>query len=98
MLQKSEGSIAKEKNFSKAARRFGVSQPAISLQMRNLQNRYGAKIFCRWGRTIELSEFGQELVTKARLDASRIGHIGDIHPRDMEHLVEAIETAMYWRK
>lgn len=58
--------LAKEKNFSKAGRLLGISQPAISLQLRNIQKAYGVKLFYRWGKFIEFTEFGQEMVIKAR--------------------------------
>ncbi|TNF18099.1 MAG: 2-aminoethylphosphonate--pyruvate transaminase, partial [Vibrionaceae bacterium] len=29
-------------------------------------------------------------------DCFRIGNIGDVHPHDIERLIEAVQNAMYW--
>ncbi|WP_022666383.1 LysR family transcriptional regulator [Desulfospira joergensenii] len=58
--------VAKENNFSKAAVLLGISQPAVSIQLRELQKRYGINIYYRRGKKIMLSELGLELVTTGR--------------------------------
>ncbi|MEH0018922.1 MAG: LysR substrate-binding domain-containing protein [Desulfobacter sp.] len=58
--------VAREKNFSRAAQHLGISQPAVSLQLRELQKRYGVGIYFRRGKEIHLSELGMELVKTGR--------------------------------
>lgn len=58
--------VAKENNFSKAAALLGISQPAVSIQLRVLQKRYGVNLYYRRGKKIILSELGTELVTMGR--------------------------------
>lgn len=58
--------LARHRSFSKAAKALGVSQPAVSIQLRKLQDQYGVNLFRRWGKQTELSELGDELVLKAR--------------------------------
>lgn len=58
--------VEKEKNFSKAARLLGVSQPAVSLQLRELQKKYRIKIYFRRGKEIHLSGLGLELLKTGR--------------------------------
>lgn len=53
-------------SFSQAAKALGVTQPAVSIQVRKLQDAYGVKLFRRWGRQVEFSDLGQALVLKAR--------------------------------
>ncbi len=53
-------------SFSKAAQALGVTQPAVSIQLRKLQQQYGVKLFRRWGNGAEFSDLGNELVLKAR--------------------------------
>jgi len=53
-------------NFSEAGRRLQMSQPAISMQIRSLENRLGVELFHRAGRHIKLSEVGHTLVPMAR--------------------------------
>lgn len=49
-----------------AAKVLGVTQPAVSTQLRKLQDAYGVKLFNRWGRHVEFSPLGEKLVLKAR--------------------------------
>ena len=58
--------VDKEKNFSKAAKLLGVSQPAVSLQLRELQKKYQIKIYYRRGKEIRLSELGLDLLKTGR--------------------------------
>ena len=53
-------------SFSRAAQALGVTQPAVSIQLRKLQQQYGVKLFWRWGNGAEFSDLGKELVLKAR--------------------------------
>lgn len=58
--------LERERHFSKAANAIGISQPAISAQMKKLQESYDAKLLYRWGRQVEFSTLGRELALKAR--------------------------------
>ncbi len=53
-------------NFSEAARRLYLSQPAVSLQIGNLERRLGLELFHRNGRNIHLSEAGKILLPLAQ--------------------------------
>ena len=53
-------------SFSEAGRRLQMSQPAVSMQIRSLEDRVGVKLFQRSGRHIELSEAGGVLLPLAR--------------------------------
>jgi len=46
-------------NYGQAAARLGRTPPAISLQMKRLQQQVGATLFRREGRTVALTEAGQ---------------------------------------
>jgi DNA-binding transcriptional LysR family regulator len=41
--------LARKGNLTRAAASIGISQPAISQQLRKLQNSYGVKIYRRAG-------------------------------------------------
>ena len=58
--------VVERKSFSQAAERLGVTQPAVSLQMRSLEQRLGAKLLDRSGRRVELTEAGQRLYRAAQ--------------------------------
>ncbi len=53
-------------SFSEAGRRLQMSQPAVSMQIRSLENRLGVELFGRAGRHIRLTETGQALIPMAR--------------------------------
>src|SRR3712207_59461 len=50
--------VVERKSFSQAADRLGVSQPAVSLQVRSLEQRLGRQLLDRSGRRVEPTEAG----------------------------------------
>jgi DNA-binding transcriptional LysR family regulator len=58
--------LAEELNFSRAAERLHVAQPALSQQIRNLEKRLGAELVDRGRRPLRLTEAGSYLCTEAR--------------------------------
>jgi DNA-binding transcriptional LysR family regulator len=58
--------VVDRKSFSQAAERLGVTQPAVSLQVRSLEKRLGAKLLDRSGRRVEPTEAGQRLYRAAQ--------------------------------
>jgi len=58
--------VVERKSFSQAAARLGVTQPAVSLQIRSLEQRLGQKLLDRSGRRVEPTEAGRRLYTSAR--------------------------------
>lgn len=57
---------AEEENFSAAARKLHLSQPAISFQIQGLEQRLGVQLFQRNGKRITLTEAGHNLLPFAR--------------------------------
>ncbi len=53
--------VATEGGFSAAARRLGLTQPAVTLQVKALESRYGVGLFHRRGRTVTLTDAGRQL-------------------------------------
>jgi len=54
------------KSFSQAAERLGVTQPAVSLQIRSLEQRLGRQLLDRSGRRVEPTEAGRRLYASAQ--------------------------------
>lgn len=57
---------AEDENFSAAARKLHLSQPAISFQIQGLEQRLNIQLFQRMGKRIALTEAGRELLPMAR--------------------------------
>jgi DNA-binding transcriptional LysR family regulator len=57
--------VAEDLNFTKAARRIRVAQPALSAQIRVLEDELGAPLFHRSTRAVQLSAVGVQLLPKA---------------------------------
>ena len=53
-------------NFSKAAQQLNITQPAVSAQIRNLEDDLGVKLFTRIGKKIVLTEAGELLRSYTR--------------------------------
>jgi aminoethylphosphonate catabolism LysR family transcriptional regulator len=58
--------VASEGGFTRGALRLGISQPAVTVQVRALEERYGVLLFRRLGQRIEPTEFGRELWQRTR--------------------------------
>src|SRR2546425_6876496 len=73
--------VVERKSFSQAAERLGVTQPAVSLQIRSLEQRLGRQLLDRSGRRVEPTEAGRRLYASAqRLLAAE------------EHLLEELDA------
>src|SRR3954467_2189445 len=53
--------VVERRSFSLAAEKLGVTQPAVSLQVRALEKRLGAQLLDRSGRRVEPTEAGLRL-------------------------------------
>ncbi|QIZ09376.1 LysR family transcriptional regulator [Priestia megaterium] len=53
--------ICEELHFTRAAEKLGISQPALSRQMRALEDRLGVRLFDRLGKKIAITEAGKIL-------------------------------------
>ena len=59
-------SIAELGTFTAGAQRVHVTQAAISMQIRQLENELGARLFIRAPRKVMLTEAGEQLLSRAR--------------------------------
>ena len=58
--------VVERRSFSQAAERLGVTQPAVSLQIRALEKRLGTQLLDRSGRRVEPTEAGLRLYRGAQ--------------------------------
>ena len=58
--------VVERRSFSQAADQLGVTQPAVSLQIRSLEQRVGQRLLDRSGRRVEPTEAGMRLYRGAQ--------------------------------
>jgi DNA-binding transcriptional LysR family regulator len=76
-LMQAAVALAEELNFSRAADRVGVTQPALSKQIAELEERVGCVLFTRSSQSVEVTVAGAAFVEHARealLSAERAMH------------------------
>lgn len=58
--------VAQLQSFSKAAESLGYSQSAITVQVQQLENELGVRLFDRIGKNVTITHYGQEFIPYAR--------------------------------
>ncbi|MEM7667884.1 MAG: LysR family transcriptional regulator [Pseudomonadota bacterium] len=58
--------VAEHRNFTRAADAINVSQPALSSQIKKLEQELGVDLFTRGKNDVRLTEFGERVATSAR--------------------------------
>lgn len=58
--------VAREGSVSRAAERLGLTQPALTIQVRSLEEAYGIKVFDRGPRGVELTDAGRRIYRMTR--------------------------------
>jgi DNA-binding transcriptional LysR family regulator len=59
-------SVARHLNFTRAAEELFLTQPAVSMQVKQLEDQLGVPLFEQLGKRVHLTEAGQEVLTYAR--------------------------------
>jgi DNA-binding transcriptional LysR family regulator len=100
--------IAEEKNITRAADKLSLSQPALNLQLLNLEKELGTKLFYRRGNEWSISEAGRIYVDTARKMValkkdcySRISDVAKLHNEEIAVGAAGIQgdimmTALYY--
>lgn len=69
--------LAEERHFRRAALRLSISQPPLSLAIRQLEESLGTKLFHRNSRNVELTVAGRALQSEATFLLRRVDEVRD---------------------
>ncbi len=93
--------VARERSVSKAAKRLFVTQPAVSMQLRQLEDAFGLALVEPSGRNIQLTQAGEEFLTHA---IAALGQLKNLEAVMAEHVglkkgrieLAVVSTAKYF--
>lgn len=69
--------VARHGHFGRAASACSISQPALSVQIRDLEDSLGARLFERSARQIRLTQFGEDLLSRVQGILSAVEELQD---------------------
>ena len=70
--------LARERHFGRAAEACAISQPALSVQIKELEAMFGAPLVERSARQISLPTLGAEFLVRARRVLTEVEEIADL--------------------
>jgi LysR family hydrogen peroxide-inducible transcriptional activator len=79
--------LARHGHFGKAAEACAISQPALSMQIKEMEEVLGATLFERGARQIRLTHFGEVAAERARDILRATEELGDLARASRERLV-----------
>jgi LysR family hydrogen peroxide-inducible transcriptional activator len=79
--------LARHGHFGRAAEACSISQPALSVQIKELEEALGAELFERAARQLRLSAFGEEFLLRVRDILRSVDELGDLARAHRKHLV-----------
>ena len=79
--------VARETHFGRAADRCAISQPALSMQIKELEQVLGMALFERKPRAISITPFGLEFAQRTRKILQAIDDLSDIARASQDQLI-----------
>jgi LysR family transcriptional regulator, hydrogen peroxide-inducible genes activator len=70
--------LARDGRFKKAAEACAISQPALSMQIKELEEQLGGELFERGAREVKLTAFGQLFGSRVRDILRAVDELGDL--------------------
>ncbi len=79
--------LARHGHFGRAAEACAITQPALSMQVKELEETLGAALFERGSRHVRLTGLGEELATRVRTILQAVDELGDLARASHDRLV-----------
>ena len=79
--------LARHGHFGRAAEASAISQPALSMQIKELEETLGVQLFERGARQVRLTPLGEELAARVREILRAVDEIGDLARASGDRLV-----------
>jgi LysR family hydrogen peroxide-inducible transcriptional activator len=86
--------LARHGHFGRAAEACAISQPALSMQIKELEEALGGVLLERSARQVALTRFGEELAQRARDILRSVDELGDFARASRERLSGRLRLGM----
>jgi LysR family hydrogen peroxide-inducible transcriptional activator len=86
--------LARHGHFGRAAEACAISQPALSMQIREMEEALGSPLLERTARQLALTKFGEELLQRVRDILRSIDELGDFARASRDRLAGRLRIGM----
>ena len=86
--------LARHCHFGRAAQVCAISQPALSMQIKELEETLGGVLIERGARQVGLTKFGEEVAQRARDILRSVDELSDFARASRDHLVGPLRIGM----
>jgi LysR family transcriptional regulator, hydrogen peroxide-inducible genes activator len=86
--------LARHGHFGRAAEACSISQPALSMQIREMEEALGGALLERSARQVALTQFGEELIRRVREILRSVDELGDFARASQDRLAGRLRVGM----
>jgi LysR family hydrogen peroxide-inducible transcriptional activator len=86
--------LARQNHFGRAAKACAISQPALSMQIKELEEALGAVLLERSARQVRLTKFGEEAAGRVRDILRAVDELGDVARASRDQLLGRLRIGM----
>src|SRR6185437_14212090 len=86
--------LARQGHFGRAAEACAISQPALSMQIREMEEALGGALIERGARQVALTKFGEEIVQRVRDILRSVDELGDFARASRDRLAGRLRIGM----
>src|ERR1700758_5086156 len=87
--------LARHGHFGRAAEACSISQPALSMQIKEMEEALGGLLLERSARQVALTRFGEELVQRVRDILRSIDELGDFARASQDRLARRLRLRLH---